>query len=111
MNYELCTMLTFFRLKSFSIFLFISTMFVVFTSAAYNHHKFVRLSCLPLVYACSESFEKASDTHRFSRLLSLYCTVLSLKAFILLMPAEVGFMHMCNNPLFTLPIQRAQLVR
>lgn len=31
-------MLTFFRVKSFSI-LFISTMFVVFTSAAYNHHK------------------------------------------------------------------------
>lgn len=40
MNYELCTMLTFFRVKSFPVWFLDS----VLTSAAYNHHQLTVLS-------------------------------------------------------------------
>lgn len=95
MNYELCTMLTFFRVKSFPI-LFISTMFVVFTSAAYNHHK---LSVCPVCLQCMcvlSPFKSYQPICLFAFVMVLYC-ILPLRAFILFMPAEVGFMHMCNT--------------
>lgn len=84
MNYELCTMLTFFRVKSFPVWFLNS----VLTSAAYTHHE---LTVCPVWLWCLcrlSPFKCYQPTF----VMVLYC-ILPLGAFTLLLPAEVGRTH------------------